>query len=98
RVDPGHEEAERVAERDQNGGVEDDLGPALAAHLETLPAEQGVDQVREDCQRDRQPECIGRRHQTRLSTQSKANAKAKQAAPMAMAERSYMRATVGAPT
>ena len=64
RVRPGHEDPERVAERDQDEAVEDDLRESLAAHLETLPAEQGVDEVCQHRERDREAERVAGGHQT----------------------------------
>ena len=69
-VDPRHPETERIPERDERDRVEEDLREALPVHrLEVLAAEQGVDEVREDCERDGEPECVGGRHQTRSRTQ-----------------------------
>ena len=49
-------------------GVDDDLGDALAAHLELLSAKQRVDEVGEHGHRHDEPECVRSRHQTRSST------------------------------
>ena len=64
RVRPGHEDPERVAERDQDEAVEDDLRESLAAHLESLPAEQRVDEVRQNRERHHEAERVTGGHQT----------------------------------
>ncbi len=94
-VHPGHVEAERVREHHEDDRVKDDLGDALPAHLELLPAEERVDEVDEDGDRDDQPEDVGRRHQTRPNAHSRTNAKAKQAAAMPIAARSYITHPLG---
>src|SRR5262249_47887396 len=94
RVDARHVDAERVAERDQDDRVDEDLGDSLAAHLEALPPKQRVDEVAEDGDRDGEPEDVGRRHQTRSSTYSRRRTKAKHAAAIASAARSNMTSTL----
>ena len=61
RVDPGHVEAERHAEHDQDDRVEDDLGDRDRAH-KLLSAEECVAEVREDGQGDGEPEDLSRAH------------------------------------
>ncbi len=57
RVDARHPDAQRVAERDQDDRVDDDLrrcpGPS-----ELLSAEERVDEIDEDGERDREPEGV----------------------------------------
>jgi len=65
RVSAGHEDPERVTERDERDAVEQDLGDALAAHpLQPLAPEEGVHEISEDEQRNRKPEDVRSRHQT----------------------------------
>src|SRR5262249_40062721 len=90
----GHPQTERVRERDEHDGVDDELCERLPAHLEVLASEERVHQVREHGERDREADCVGRRHQTRPSTYRSRNANAKQAAAIASAAKSYMTPTV----
>src|SRR4029077_380041 len=94
-VDPGHVDAERIAEDTEDDDVEDDLRDALRAHLETLPSQQRVDQVDEDADRDDQPEDVARGHQTRSSANRRTNAKAKHATAIARASMSAMQPGYG---
>ncbi len=58
-VDAGHEDAQRVRERDQDDRVQQDLCDAFRTHLETLSAEEGVDEVDEDGERDGKADRVG---------------------------------------
>ena len=89
-IDPRHVRAERIAERAENDDVDEDLRDALGAHLETLPAQQRIDQIRENANRDDQSEEVARRHHTRSSANRIANANAKQASAIASASMSAM--------
>src|SRR5690348_16186378 len=57
-VDARHIDAHRVAEGDEDDDVDEDLADSLPAHLEPLPAEERVDEVREHHERDREPERV----------------------------------------
>ena len=61
RVDARHPDAERIAQRDQDGRVDEDLADPLA-HQSRLSAEQRVDEVDEDGERDREPERVAGSH------------------------------------
>ena len=65
---------------------------AVKPTVTVLTAEERVHEVREHEQRDDEPDDVGGRHQTRPSTQMSRNAKAKQAAAIASAARSYISA------
>ena len=79
RVDARHPDAQRVAERDQDGCVDEDLGGALS-HQRLLPANQRVDEVDEHGERDRETEGVTRGHQIRSRVQRSTKTTAKQPA------------------
>ncbi len=65
-IGAGHEHPERVAERDQGDGVEEDLGDALGAHERSTAVRRGRARRPDRRRRERhdEPEGVGRRHQT----------------------------------
>src|SRR5262249_30886104 len=89
-VDARHPDPERVAERDQRGRVDQELRDPLAAHLQVLPAEERVDEVRDHRDCHGEAEGVGGGHQTRSRTYRSRKATAKHATTIPSAARSYM--------